>query len=253
MLTVEKLELLFPDFPAPALILAPTNELEVLKVNNAYLNLIGTHPYDFSGRPLFEIFPDDEYENPESVVKRVNRTIQEVLSTKTSHTPGTIAYPLADPQTGCKKLRFFMPEYIPVVNEQGAIEYIFHYTHEITQAAQITHPHLPIIASFEHILHTSQHPFLLTTGEGNVVLANTSACKLFGYTKDEFSRLQRHELLNYKDERVFALLLEREETEVQREKSPLLKKMVNNFLVNTPRPDLLMLTAKCVAAQSLLT
>jgi PAS domain S-box-containing protein len=213
MLTIEKLELIFPDFPVPALILAPDEGVKILKANRAYLDLVGLRPEELCGRPLFEVFPDDEVENPESVVKRSNRTIREAVSTKEPKSPGAIAYPLTDVFNGSPTLRFFMPEFVPVVNESGEVSYIFHFTHEVKgQIAESPPLKHPIITSFESILETAQNAFLLTTGDGQVLLANKAACMLFGYSKAEFGRAKRHELLDYNDERLHALLEQREKS-----------------------------------------
>ena len=119
MLTIPKLEPLFEDFQAPALIFAASEKFEIIEVNDAYLHLLNKQKEELCGQPLFDVFPDQETENPQSAIKVTERTIQQVIASKQQQTSGAIAYQLPDKESKSSRLRFFMPEYMPVIDEIG--------------------------------------------------------------------------------------------------------------------------------------
>lgn len=173
MLTINKLEPFFQDFPTPALVLAATETLEIVKVNDAYLHLLNKPQDEICGQQLFNVFPDQEEDNPESVVKVTQRTIREVISTKEPQTSGAIAYYLPDPGQAGQRLRFFMPEFMPVIDETGSVAYIFHFTQEVKGELAIKAASNPVHAlPYESFIETSQNPYFLSKLNGQVVGIN---------------------------------------------------------------------------------
>lgn len=207
MLTLEKLETVFQDFPVPALILAATREFEIIQANNAYLGLLKRPAHEICGRPLFDVFPDEEQDNPDSVVKRTRRAIQEAIASAEPKTPGAIAYHLPEGSNGCN-LRFFFPDYIPVIDQDGRVACIFHCTREVKGKLAPTGS-TPFEIPSGELLEASQNAFLLTTPDGHLLFNNQAACELFGYSRSEFKLAAREQLFDAADQRLAALLLKR--------------------------------------------
>jgi PAS domain S-box-containing protein len=207
MLTLKKLETIFQDFPVPALILAATEKFEIIQANNACLGLLKRPLQELCGRPLFEVFPDEEQDNPDSVIKRAQRAIEEAVVTAEPKTPGAVAYHLPERNGGCS-LRFFFPDYIPVIDENGSVAYIFHCAREVKGKLEAIGA-VPLEIPSGELLEASQNAFLLTTPDGHLLFNNQAACELFGYSRSEFKLAAREQLFDSNDHRLAALLLKR--------------------------------------------
>jgi PAS domain S-box-containing protein len=205
MLTIEKLEPVFEDFPVAALLLAADERFRILEANNAYLDLLNRSREDLCGRPLFDVFPDLQPEDPESPIRRTGQSIRRSIELKEPQTPGTIPYPVDDGE-GRTRMRFWVPEHIPVVDKQGSVTYVFQLIHELKENRA------PIELPYQRVFETAQNPFFLSDEQGQVLAVNDAACLLFGFTKEESRRISRKDVLDYSDPRLHYLLLQREQT-----------------------------------------
>lgn len=196
MLTIDKLEPIFEDFPIAALLLGADDRYKILQVNDAYLQLLPRSREDLCGRALFDVYPDLQPGNPNSPINRTGQSIRKAINSQQPQSPGTIPYPVSD------KLRFWAPEYIPVLDQNGKVAYIFQLVHERTPADQFP---------YERIFETAQNPFFLSDEDGQAIMANDAACELFGLTKGDASGIMRQHVLDYSDQRLHQLLLQREQ------------------------------------------
>lgn len=195
MLTIDKLEIIFQDFPVPALILAADEDFTILQANQAYLNTLAMSPHDLCGKPMFEVFPDQQPDDPESPIKKITKHIRLAIQLKTPQTPGTIPYRIPD-ENGGFNLRFWMLDYIPIADKTGNIAYILQLTHEIVEEQIIDK--IQSAANgipYERMFDTAQNGFFLADKNGEVLAVNQAACNMFGYSEEEFKRLRRHDLL----------------------------------------------------------
>ncbi|MFD2872359.1 PAS domain S-box protein [Mucilaginibacter ximonensis] len=209
MLTIDKLDEIFQDFPVPALILAANKDFKILQANQAYIGTLAMPPEELYGRPLFEVFPDQHPEDPESPIKKTIQCIQKAIQLKTPQTPGTIPYRIPD-ENGGYNLRFWMLDYIPVEDDRGNVAYIFQLTHEIvehqlTDKLQSATTGIP----YERMFDTAQNAFFLSGRNGEVLAVNRKACTMFGYSEEELKRLRRQDLL-VPDPNIEPLLAQRE-------------------------------------------
>jgi PAS domain S-box-containing protein len=196
MLTIDKLEPIFEDFPVAALLLAANEQLEILSANDAYLELLSRSREDLCGKPLFDVFPDLQPGDPQSAISRTDRSIRSAIRLKQPQTPGTIPYPVSN------RLRYWAPEYIPVFDGAGNVAYIFQLVHESAPMGQLP---------YEHIFETAQNPFFLSDGQGRVLAVNQAACELFGFSRETAAQFTRHDLLDHSDPRLQQLLKHRQQ------------------------------------------
>jgi PAS domain S-box-containing protein len=209
MLTIDKLESIFQDFPVPALILAADQNFKILQANQAYLHTLAMSPHDLCGKPIFEVFPDQLPDDPESPIKKILRCIELAIQLKTPQTPGTIPYRIPDEHGGFN-LRFWMLDYIPIMDKTGEVAFVLQLTHEIVEnqiidRIQSTTKGVP----YERMFDTAQNGFFLADKNGEVLAVNNAACIMFGYSEEEFKRLRRHDLL-VTDENMQRLLIRRD-------------------------------------------
>lgn len=209
MLTIDKLDEIFQDFPVPALILAANDDFKILRANQAYIHTLAISPEELYGRPLFEVFPDQQLEDPESPIKKTIQCINKAIQLKTPQTPGTIPYRIPD-ENGGYNLRFWMLDYIPVADNAGNIAYIFQLTHEIVEH-QLTDKLQSVTTGipYERMFDTAQNAFFLSDKKGDVLAVNKAACTMFGYSEEELKRLRRQDLL-VPDPNIELLLAQRE-------------------------------------------
>lgn len=208
MLTIDKLENIFKDLPVPALILAADEQFKILQANEAYVHVFGLVPKDIYGRPLFDVFPDQQIDDPQSPIKKTKQCIRRAILLKEPQTPGTIPYLLPD-NNGQKRLRFWNLEYIPVADDAGTVAFIFQLTHEIVEnnVAEKIQPAADL--PYESIFETAQNAFFLSDKNGKVLAVNEAACVTFGYSEKELKKLGRQHVLQM-DHALQQLLLQRE-------------------------------------------
>ncbi|NNU34111.1 PAS domain-containing protein [Mucilaginibacter sp. S1162] len=133
MLTIEKLESIFADFPVAALLLTADDRFQIIEANEAYLQLLSRSGESLCGRPFFDVFPDLQPDDPESPIRRTGQSIRRSIELKQPQAPGTIPYPVCD-RLGHTRLRFWVPEFLPVVDERGAVVYVCQLIHELRES-----------------------------------------------------------------------------------------------------------------------
>jgi two-component system CheB/CheR fusion protein len=65
---------------------------------------------------------------------------------------------------------------------------------------------------YQVIIENSMNAFLLTNSNGDILDSNNAACKMFGYTKEEFKTLNRRDVLEVTDPRFMLALQHRKKT-----------------------------------------
>ncbi|HET7229580.1 MAG TPA: ATP-binding protein [Longimicrobium sp.] len=84
------------------------------------------------GQPLFELFPDANPENPEpSGVANLRASLDTVLRTGAPHVMAIQRYDLRRPDGGWE-VRYWAPRNVPVPGPGGAVRYIIHHVHDVT-------------------------------------------------------------------------------------------------------------------------
>ncbi|MEO6219590.1 MAG: PAS domain S-box protein, partial [Ginsengibacter sp.] len=84
---------------------------------------------------------------------------------------------------------------------------------------------------YEVIIENSMNAFLLTDNNGDILDTNNAACKMFGYTKDEFKKLNRQQILEVTDPRFILALQHRMKTGQMRGEVTGIRKGGERFLL----------------------
>lgn len=123
---------IFNTLPGCYLILLPNApEFLIVDANTAYLKATHT-TREIIGRPLFEVFPDNPHDPNASGVKNLTASLQQVIKTKQPHEMAIQRYDTWKPGDNSFALRYWKPLNIPVVGDDGSIQYIIHSVEDVT-------------------------------------------------------------------------------------------------------------------------
>lgn len=127
---------LFAAAPNPYLVLTP--DFTVAAVTDSYLQVTYTRREDIVGRDLFSIFPVNPDDPSGARLGNVRASLQTVLRTRRPHGVGIQRYdiPLPPDQGGGFDIRHWAMLDVPVLGDQGEVEWIIHYVEDITCALQ---------------------------------------------------------------------------------------------------------------------
>ncbi|HEY3330057.1 MAG TPA: ATP-binding protein [Capsulimonadaceae bacterium] len=130
-LPIEDYRLLFETTPAPYLILNPN--LQILAVNDAYLNATLTRRDDIVGRGLFDVFPDNPDDANADGVGNLRASLDRVLRDKVADTMPIQKYDVRDPEdaSGAYITKYWSPVNTPVL-KAGEVAYINHRVQDVT-------------------------------------------------------------------------------------------------------------------------
>src|SRR6476646_9052024 len=129
-------EAVFEAAPGVQLLLAPDSpRFTMLAASNERLTATLSTREDTIGRPLFDVFADANPENPEpSGVANLRASLETVLRTRAPHRMAVQRYDLRRPD-GSWEVRYWAPQNVPVLAPDGAVRYILHNVHDVTDLA----------------------------------------------------------------------------------------------------------------------
>lgn len=123
---------IFDLLPQSYMILSPqAPDFKILFVNGAY-KLLSGRGNDIVGQPLFKVFPDNPDDVTASGVTNLTNSLMKVICTRQPHIMPIQRYDVKEPGSDEFVMRYWKPENIPVLNEQGGIKYIIHAVQEVT-------------------------------------------------------------------------------------------------------------------------
>ena len=188
-----------PDFravfeaaPGVHLVLAPDPpRFTMLAASDERLTATLTTREDTIGRPLFDVFPDANPDNPEpSGVDNLRASLETVLRTRAPHRMAVQRYDLRRPD-GAWEVRYWAPLNVPVLGPDGAVRYIVHHVQDITdlvlerEAAAASERRE---AELRAVLEAMQDGVILGSADG-ITLANPAALEQVGYARrEDFAR-----------------------------------------------------------------
>ncbi|MBP9890754.1 MAG: response regulator [Planctomycetes bacterium] len=125
-----------PDFQrlfeaAPGLYLVLSPELNVVAVNQAYLDATLTQRDSILGRHLFEIFPDNPGDPAADGVRNLRHSLDYVRGQLVPHTMAVQKYDIRRPD-GSFEARYWSPVNTPVLRD-GRLECIIHRVEDVTE------------------------------------------------------------------------------------------------------------------------
>ncbi len=129
---------LFESAPGLYLILRPdAPSFTILGASDAYLRATKTERNVISGRPLFEVFPDNPDEKDATGTSNLRKSLESVLKNKARHTMAIQKYDIPRPaaEGGGFEERHWSPFNSPVLNAAGEVEFIIHAVEDVTEVA----------------------------------------------------------------------------------------------------------------------
>jgi PAS domain S-box-containing protein len=134
MLEKDCLHKIFRASPLPSLLLKPdVPRFTIVDANTAYLTITGTHLNDLEGKGIFEAFPDNPA-NPEADgVKNLRSSLLTVLETCAPHKMATQRYDIPIRGSDDFGQRYYSPENVPVLDDDGKVVMIIHTVTDISE------------------------------------------------------------------------------------------------------------------------
>lgn len=117
---------------APGLYLILDAELNIIAINDAYLNATMTKREEIVGRGLFDVFPDNPDDLTADGVSNLRASLNSVLKNKKRHTMSVQKYDIRRPD-GSFEVRYWNPQNAPVLDEHNQIVCIIHNVQDVTE------------------------------------------------------------------------------------------------------------------------
>lgn len=121
--------------PIPSLVLqTDAPKFTIIEVNNAYLEATCSTREVLVGKGIFEAFPDNELDPMVDGVKNLRKSLTIVLTSKKSHKMATQKYDIPIRGTSEFELKYWNPENIPLLNDDGELQMIIHTVIDVTES-----------------------------------------------------------------------------------------------------------------------
>ncbi len=186
---------LFESAPGLVLVLAPDSELTILAATDAYLRATMTTRESIVGRGLFDVFPDNPADVNATGTRNLAASIARVLATKAPDTMAMQKYDVRRPD-GTFEERWWSPMNTPLLDATGAIECVVHRVEDVTELAvarQTSEQLADRVAieqqraelRFRDLVDLAPDGLVVCDRAGTVALVNTTAERMFGYSRTE--------------------------------------------------------------------
>jgi PAS domain S-box-containing protein len=127
-------KILFDNVPGLYLILSPA--LEIIEVNEAYLQATMTKRDEIMGKHLFVVFPDNPDDANADGVSNLRASLNHVLMFREEHKMSIQKYDIRR-RDGTFEERYWSPVNRPVLNGNKEVQYIIHRVLDVTEFVQI--------------------------------------------------------------------------------------------------------------------
>ncbi|MFC3460056.1 PAS domain-containing hybrid sensor histidine kinase/response regulator [Massilia haematophila] len=124
----------FEHSPIGQCLLAPTRDLEILAVNDAFLSSVSRTRAEVEGRPLFAVFPNDPNDYADTGAQDLARSIAMAVETGKSQKMVAQRYPIEMHAEGKSWFEdmYWSATNTPIYNEEGSLVCISHTTIDVT-------------------------------------------------------------------------------------------------------------------------
>ena len=173
-------------------VLAPDSpRFTILAASDAYLAAGRRSREALIGRPLFEVFPDANPENPAATgVANLRSSLETVLRTRASHAMPVQRYDGERPD-GTWAVGYWVLRNVPVLGPDGAVRYLLHEVEDVTDRVaerDATQAAERRAAELRAVLESMSDAVYIGT-VGGITLANAAALEQLGYpTREELNR-----------------------------------------------------------------
>lgn len=132
--TRENFHAIFEATPSPYLILEPdAPRFTIIAVNDAYTEITNTVRENIIGKGLFEVFPDNPEDSAATGVTNLTASLMKVLETKKIHNMAVQRYDIPIQDGTAFEMRFWSPQNVPVLDEDGKVSCIVHSVFDVTE------------------------------------------------------------------------------------------------------------------------
>ncbi|HEX6598320.1 MAG TPA: PAS domain-containing protein [Gemmatimonadaceae bacterium] len=183
---------LFRALPHNVLVLAPdAPRFTILAASDAYSATTHVPREELLGHPLFEVFPDDNPDNPSPVgVVGLRQSLQQVLRSRAPHQMNILRYDLRLPD-GSWSERYWCSSNTPVLDADGAIRWILHQAEDVTarmlqeEAASAAERRA---AELRAVLESMTDAVYIGTEDGMTLINDAAVSQLGFSSRQEFER-----------------------------------------------------------------
>jgi PAS domain S-box-containing protein len=185
---------IFELVPYNSLILKPDSPIfTIVAVSESYLTATLTERGSILGRPLFEVFPDNPDDPEATGVKNLTDSLNTVIQTKAAHRMTLQKYDVPTPEGSAFEEKYWSPLNIPVLNNDGQVDYIIHTVEDVTENIRLQKSEksaLDLVRLSDERLHNlfSQAPVAIAIfgGPHHVIeFANEYHLKIWGRTLEQ--------------------------------------------------------------------
>ncbi|MEX1213332.1 MAG: histidine kinase dimerization/phosphoacceptor domain -containing protein [Balneolaceae bacterium] len=150
-MTPNDYQLLFRTSWVPTLILKPdAPHFTIVDVNDAYLEATHSQKEDLIGHGLFEAFPDNPAQPESDGVRKLDVSLQEVISHGKPHVMGLVRYDIpVRNQKGTFETSWWEPRNLPVFDSDGTLAWIQHTVQKVVDQERIRVHHLQNLERLE--------------------------------------------------------------------------------------------------------
>ena len=197
--------------PIGQYLLAPTDKLEFLAVNDTFLSYVGRSRDDLLGRPLFDVFPNNPGDPHDTGVQDLAHSIKTSIETGVSQRMPAQRYPVEMQRDGQRVFvdMFWSATNTPIFDDAGTLLCVSHTTIDITaqvqaeQALRLSQEEAlrnarsaeTERASLAAVLRVAPVGILVVDAERNVLEKNPAHRQLFG--DDQAGQKRRIDLRNW--------------------------------------------------------
>ena len=147
------------------------------------------------GKPLFDIFPDNDADEAPTGVSNLRASLNLVVEQKKAHKMADQRYDIINPTTGAFELKVWTASNKPVLDADGAIQCIIHTTEDITDKVRLQEDNEvkgeqleESQNRFRRMVEQAPLPILLSRGD-DVVIESLNASMLKMMNKSSFEEV----------------------------------------------------------------
>jgi len=170
----------FDSLSYPTLILKP--DRTVVAANEKFHQRHKTFNADIVGKTCDGIFTDDHPTNPDLCTTE-DCPVQRVLTTKQLQT--VILKSTDGFGSEAWEERFFSP----ILAEEGAVKYIIESIRDVTAVKRLEKKYSDVRQLIDKVVESSVNAILAANRQGEIILMNTAAENLFGYSADDANHI----------------------------------------------------------------
>ncbi|OJH42211.1 PAS domain-containing sensor histidine kinase [Cystobacter ferrugineus] len=133
-------QLLFEQGPGLYLVAIPDADFTLVAVSDAYLRATLATREGILGRPLFEVFPDNQVDPNATGVRNLRASLERIVATRAPDTMAVQQYDIRRPESegGGFEERYWSPINTPVLSPEGEVLYLILRVEDVTDFVRLS-------------------------------------------------------------------------------------------------------------------